>query len=133
MANRERYSPKTQTETETFPFENAEEAWFWFIQAMQARAEGARFTQGLSLYPRPCEPMDILKLVERLHRQRRLLMDHVLVLRHYGKRLLPPDPYRAKEMRAHKLWHEALDRLEPVLINKGIIREQRELFLEAAE
>lgn len=133
MANRDRFTQKQQAEIEVFPFENAEEAWFWFIQAMQARAEGARFTQGLALYPRPCEPIDILKLVERLHRQRRLLMDHVLVLRHYGTRLLPPDPYRAKEMRAHTLWHEALGRLEPLLIKKGIIREQRELFMEAAE
>lgn len=133
MANREHHTPKHQIDKEVFPFESAEESWFWFIQAMQARAEGARFTQGLALYPRPCEPMDILKLVERLHRQRRLLMDHILVLRHYGKRLMPPDPYRAREMRAHTLWHEALDRLEPILLKKGIIKQQHTLFMEAAE
>ena len=39
-----------------FPFHDTEEAWFWFVLAQQARVEGARYTAGLSLTPRPCEP-----------------------------------------------------------------------------
>lgn len=105
----------------TVPFESAEEAWFWFIQAQQARNDGARFTAGLGLYPRPCEPADILKVLDRLHRNRRLLMEHLLVLRHYGRRKMPPDPQRPKEMRAHTIWKEALERLEPALESKGIV------------
>ena len=116
-------------------FESAEEAWFWFIQAYDARHAGARiFAGGGSL--RPCEPVDILKCVDGLYRNRCLQMDHLLVLRHYGKRLTPPDPYHPKEKRAYSLWREALDKLYDPLIKKGIIenniisfQEQQELFL----
>lgn len=132
MGSDERYSPKPQADIETFPFESSEEAWFWFIAAQQAREDGARFVQGEALLPRPCEPIDILKILDRLYRQRQLLIDHAKVLRHYGRRQLPPDPYRVKEMRAHKLWHEALERLTPVLVSKGIVRDNV-VALEATE
>jgi hypothetical protein len=102
-------------------FSSAEEAWFWFLAAQKARDDGARITAGLALVPRPCEPMDILKVVERLYRQRRLVMDHILVLRHYGRRMCPPDWRRDKEVRASRLWCEALDRIELVLVEKGIV------------
>lgn len=105
------------------PFRDAEEAWFWFIAAQQARADGARFTAGASLYPRPCEPLDILKVLDQLYRNRRLLRDHLLVLRHYGRRHMPPDPRRVKEQRARTLWLEAMERIEPVLVQKGIVRK----------
>lgn len=121
MSNKDR-TPRHQPEIKTVPFDNAEEAWFWFITAQAARDEGARFTAGISLVPRPCEPTDILKCAERLYRNRRLMMDHLLVLRHYGKRQLPPDPRRVKEVRAFALWKEALERLEPVFVRKGICR-----------
>lgn len=103
------------------PFENAQEAWFWFIAAQQARNDGAKFLSGLGLYQRPCEPMDILNILNRLYRTRRLTMDHILVLRHYGRRQLSPDSSRVKERRAHYLWTEAFERLSPVFIRKGII------------
>ena len=38
------------------PFPSAEEAWFWFIQAQEAKAAGARVRAGLGLTERPCEP-----------------------------------------------------------------------------
>lgn len=121
MSAREHYVPKPQAERETIPFSSAEEAWFWFIQAQQARNDGARFSFGAGLYPRPCEPIDILKVLDRLYRRRELLMDHVLVLRHYGRRMLPPDQGRVKERRAHGLWIEALGRMEMVMVGKGIV------------
>lgn len=105
-------------------FDSVEEAWFWFMLAQQARNEGARYTSGLSLTPRPCEPSDILKILHNLYRNRLLLWDHMLVLKHYGVRQIAPDAKRVKEMRAHKLWGEAMNRLEPVLIRKGILKEQ---------
>lgn len=122
MPSHEKYVPKPQTEQVTEPFDTAVDAFFWFVQAQQAKEEGARFTAGLGLIPRPCEPIDILKILDRLYRQRRLMMDHLLVLRHYGRRQLAPDPRRTKEVRAHSLWKEALDRIEPVLVRKGIVR-----------
>jgi len=127
MDNKNRYTPKNQPEIKTIPFDNVEEAWLWFILAQEARNEGARFTAGAALMPRPCEPADILKCVDRLYRNRRLVMDHLLVLRHYGKRQLPPDQRRVKEVRAFSLWNEALERLEPVLVRKGIVRPKLSL------
>ncbi len=112
---------KQQTTAGIVPFTSAEETWFWFISAQQARQDGARFVAGQGLLPRPCEPVDILRIVDRLYRQRRLLRDHLLVLRHYGCRHLPPDRRRMREMRAHKIWVEALARMESVLVHKGIV------------
>lgn len=123
MSPREPYTPKPVSSVETMPFGSAEEAWFWFIQAQAARNDGARFSVGLGLVARPCEPLDILKVVDRLYRQRRLVMDHLLVLRHYGRRLMPPDARRAKEVKAHALWVEALERLTPLLERKGIVEK----------
>jgi hypothetical protein len=125
------YIHKPHAIVEAVPFATMEEAWFWFIQAQQARNDGARFTMGLGRVPRPCEPLDILKIMDRLYRHRRLLMDHLKVLRHYGQRLMPPDRNRVKEMRAHKLWVEALARMEPIFIRKGILQQQH--YMEAAE
>jgi len=106
-------------------FNDAQEAWFWFVQAQEARNEGARFTAGVSLFPRPCEPADMLKILDGLYRQRRLMRDHLLVLRHYGRRQLAPDLNRVKEVQAHRLWHEALERIEPILIRKGIVQPKK--------
>lgn len=109
------------------PFNNAEEAWFWFIKAQQARNEGARIQAGLSLTQRPCEPADILKILDRLYRNRMVLRDHLLVLRYYGRLQMAPDPHRVKEARAATIWHEAISKLEPVLIRKGIIAQKKML------
>jgi hypothetical protein len=109
------------TTDDTQPFKNAEEAWFWFIQAQTARNEGAKIMAGAGLTPRPCEPVDIIKSLERLYRARLVTMDHVMILRHYGQRLMSPDPRRQKEARAHSLWREALERLEEILIAKRIV------------
>ncbi len=122
---KEPYSPRTTADIKTTPFDSAEEAWFWFILAQKAREDGARFVAGSGLVPRPCEPIDVLKCVDRLYRKRRLVMDHILVMRHYGLRQMPPDPRRIKEARAAKLWKEAMERLSDILVTKGIVRELR--------
>ncbi len=116
---------KQQEKAGTVPFQSAEEAWFWFISAQEARNDGARFVAGQGLYPRPCEPVDILRVVDRLYRHRRLIRDHLVILRYYGFRRLAPDRRRLKEMRAHKIWTEALGRIESVLENKGIVQRSR--------
>ncbi len=122
MSQHDRYTPKPQPDIRTQPFERAEEAWFWFIQAQAARNDGARVTAGLGMIARPCEPSDILSVLNQLHRSRRLLMEHLLVLRHYGRRQMAPDPRRLKEVRAFHLWREALERIEPLLVRKGIVK-----------
>lgn len=126
--------PRRTADIPATPFDSVEEAWFWFIQAQAARNDGARITAGQGAVARPCEPIDILKVLDGLYRQRRVLMDHLLVLRHYGRRMMAPDPHRVKELRAHTLWREALERLHPVLARKGIVRNNIfSLFPEAAE
>lgn len=50
----ELYAHRPQAEIKTTPFASTEEAWFWFIQAQAARNDGARFSMGLGLVPRPC-------------------------------------------------------------------------------
>lgn len=103
------------------PFGTAEETWFWFVQANQARLEGARKNSGGVM--RPCEPIDILRILDRLYRTRRLLMDHLRVLKFYGARMMPPERFRKSEARAHSLWREAMQVMEPVFIAKKIMRE----------
>ena len=103
-------------------FESAEEAWFWFMQANTARQEGARIAANLGLYKRPCEPSDILKIMERLRRHRRLDMHHFRVMRHYGERFIAPDPTRPREVIVHHLWTEAMSILNDVLIAKDIVK-----------
>ncbi len=120
-----RHTPKQQLRQEIVPFESAEEAWFWFVAAMEARADGARITAGKGTLPRPCEPIDILKIVDRLYRARRLVRDHLMILRYYGRRRMPPDQYRIREMRAHKIWNEAMARMESVFESKGIVERPR--------
>ena len=136
MASKEKYTPKKQVDIKTLPFESAEEAWFWFMQAQAARNDGARFSAGQGMVPRPCEPIDILRVLDRLYRHRRLLREHLLVLRHYGRRLMAPDPRRLKESNSYVLWIEALERMEIVLVRKGIVSREisvpRENWIEGA-
>lgn len=121
--NKQPKQEKNQKKSGT-PFIDAEEAWFWFIQAQQARNDGARLKAGASTIERPCEPTDILKILDRLYRNRILLRDHLLVLRHYGRRQFSPDPHRVKEARAAFLWREAMKKIEPSFIRKGIVHQK---------
>lgn len=133
MATKKIHSTGRQTEQNTTPFSSTEEAWFWFVQAQLAKESGARIKMGQSPMPRPCEPIDVLRVLDRLYRQRRLLIDHIHVLKHYGLRQMAPDPERIKEVRASVLWQEAMLRMAPVLIRKGIVKETFHRFMEAAE
>ncbi len=126
MASKEKYYRNkdlfNNEEIETIPFKNAQEAWFWFVQAQEAKNAGARCAAGQGECPRPCEPIDILKILDSLYRKRRLLRDHLLVLRHYGRRRFPPDEHRHREMRAYEIWTEALERIGVVLERKGFVK-----------
>lgn len=104
------------------PFRHAEEAWFWFICAVEARADGAVPGRSRGGVQRPCEPSDIFRILERLHRNRRLRMEHMNVLSHYGRRRMPPEPFRKHEARAATLWREAMKELDAVFQNRGIVQ-----------
>lgn len=133
MIEKNRGQMAEQPSAEGIPFASVEEAWFWFVQANAARQAGARIVKGIGCQQRPCEPVDILTVLERLYRSRRLMMDHIRVLHFYGVRMVAPDPYRTKEIRAHKIWSEALERLEDVLMAKGIVQKTFQQSLERAK
>jgi hypothetical protein len=103
-------------------FDNSQDAWFWFMQANEAKRVGAKCSPGLGAVSRPCEPEDIMNIVNKLYRQRSLLIDHVRILAHYGKKLCAPNDDRYREKKAVTLWREAMAKIEPVFIKKGIIR-----------
>ncbi|NYZ15860.1 hypothetical protein HL658_25250 [Azospirillum sp. RWY-5-1] len=115
-------APRLLDDTGGEPFASPEEAWFWSVQAQEAKLAGARVVAGRGLIRRPCEPDDVMRTVDRLYRQRQLMRDHLHVLVHYGRRLLAPDPQREREFRARQLWCEAFDRIGPVLRDKGIVQ-----------
>ena len=51
------------------------------------------------------------------------------MLRHYGRKQMAPDARYIKEVKARKLWDEAMARLHPVLVRKNIVRgEQKKSF-----
>ncbi len=107
--------------SDVLPFATVEEAWFWFMQAQIARRDGAKIVAGVGLYERPCEPIDILNVLNRLYRGRRLLIEHIRILHHYGVRLMVPDPLRRNEVYAHHMWVEAMACLREALEAKGIV------------
>jgi len=104
------------------PFAAAEEAWFWAVKAHDAKAAGARIVAGCGQVARCCEPQDMLRVVDRLYRTRKLVRDHLHVLVHYGRRQSAPEPDRFREQRAHSLWQEAFAVIAPALRDKGIVR-----------
>jgi len=105
----------------TQPFASAEEAWFWTMAALVARREGARVVAGRGLVSRPCEPDDVVKCLDRLYRQRRIDLAHARILRIWGERGTSPDPTVARERGDHRLWREALERMDWPLRMKGIV------------
>ncbi len=56
-------SHSTPARAPGIPFRTAEEAWLWFICAVEARAEGAVPGGGRGDIPRPCEPVDIYTII----------------------------------------------------------------------
>lgn len=113
--------PRRATALAQIPFATAEEAWFWTMAALVARWDGARIVAGRGLVTRPCEPDDVVRCLDRLYRQRRVDVAHARILRLWGERGIAPDPRAPREAGDHRLWKEALDRLEWPLRGKGIV------------
>jgi hypothetical protein len=103
------------------PFASAEDAWLWTMAALTARRDGARHSTNKGRLPRPCEPDDVVRCLDSLYRQRRVDLVHARVLRVWGERQSPPSAAVAAERHDHRLWVEALERLEWPLRVKGIV------------
>jgi len=102
------------------PFASAHEAWLWTMAALQARRDGVRRrSDGIR---RPCEPDDIVRVLDGLYRRRQIDLVHARVLRIWGERQCAPNPAFASERADWRLWREAIDRLELPLRLKGIVQ-----------
>jgi hypothetical protein len=103
------------------PFADAAQAWLWTMAALTARREGARYTANKGSVSRPCDPDDVVKCLDGLYRQQRITLSHARVLRLWGERQIAPSAQVAAERHDHRLWVEALSRLEWPLRVKGIV------------
>ena len=120
----ERNQEKIPEKAPGIPFGDAQEAWFWTVNALRARHEntGARFGGGTGIrIPRPCEPDDVIRAVDRLWRDGHLTPTHLRVLRLCGERGHAPEHHRPTERTAVRLWAEAMAHLGPALHAKGIV------------
>ena len=123
------FSPLARTEA----FTSAEEPWFWTMAALTARRDGARISAGKGSVQRPCEPDDVIKCLDRLYRQRRVDLTHARILRIWGERGTAPCPRQPREAGDHRLWREALNRLEWPLRVKGIVAGASALSVQSAD
>jgi hypothetical protein len=71
---------------------------------------------------RPCDPDDIVKVLDRLYRQRKITLEHARILRIWGERGKEPSPTVPQERGDYRLWSEAVGLLESPLQVKGIIK-----------
>lgn len=121
-----KFTSRAVPEYPTAPFENAEEAWFWFVRSQKLRDQGARMGDRSVSMVRPCDPDDLYRAVVMLAKGGRIGAAHIGVLSRFGLEDRPPDPRCREEERAARLWDEALDRLSTVLRKKGIVRIEDE-------
>lgn len=106
---------------EVQPFDSAEQAWLWTMAALTARRDGARYSANKGRVGRPCDPDDVVRCLDGLYRQRRIDLAHARILRIWGERQMAPSLAVAVERQDHRLWVEALGRLEWPLRVKGIV------------
>lgn len=105
------------------PFSCAQEAWFWFMDAYTARCDGAQIVAGSGLYNRPCDPLDILNIVQRLYKRGSLNDNHIKALRRFGAQGLMPDASQKSERASAAFWEDAMVHLSFAFQQKGIILE----------
>lgn len=115
---------------ETFEtaYDSAEHAFFHMVTCQKYASAGARHKAGMGLFQRPGGPNDVRIVIERLYRERKLSIDHINVLRWYGKREMRPDERREKEVRAAMLWDDAMAIIGVELLKKGMIDAQPEPY-----
>lgn len=65
----------------------------------------------------------ILGILDEAYRGRRLLIDHLRVLRFYGLKGRPPRLWVPREARAYTLWEQGLEVLGPALVKAGYVAD----------
>jgi hypothetical protein len=93
------------------PFKRVEDAWFWAM----GRLKRPDIADTLA---RPCTPDDIVKMLDRLYRSRKITLEHARVLRTWGEQAKEPP----RDVRDHTLWREAISRLEWPMRLRGVVQ-----------
>lgn len=99
------------------------------MRALIARRDGRPITDEA---PRPFVPDDVVKVVDRLYRQRKIDLTHARILRIWGERQIAPDASIPAERGDHRLWAEAMTRLEWPLRVMGIVAGPQMAMQESA-
>jgi hypothetical protein len=102
------------------PFASPEQAWFWTMAALQARAQGTGRRSGAGV-ARNCDPDDVIRALDQLYRARRIDLLHARILRIWGERGQVPQATHPREARDAAIWREAMDRLGGRLRARGIV------------
>lgn len=121
MSKRDRFAYRPLPVSELLAFENAEEAWFWFIRIQKIRHEGGGPLSRTNLTQKPCDLDDIYRAVMRLYRQRHLSARHLRTLSQYGLVERAPDPRCEDEVAATALWEDAMGHMDEAFRAKGIV------------
>jgi hypothetical protein len=106
-------------------FRSAEEAWFWFVTSWEAKRAGAAQRANQSLFPRPCAPLDIQRLVMRLHKTGKITAPQLRVMITYGTQHLAPDATRPAEAVDAYLWRGAMNTLTRTLQSRDLMEKRR--------
>lgn len=110
----------SENDTNEVLFDCAEEAWFWYCKYENKNPFKSKNSNKVIV--RPCVLDDIYISVVKLYLAKKISERHIKTLVKYGRLLCPPD-VRIKEEEMEALWwDDAMDKLETVLIKKGIVR-----------
>ncbi len=100
-------------------FDSAEEAWFWYCKYEEKSFSKSNSSNKII---RPCYLDDIYIVVSKLYLARKISERHLKTLIKYGKMQVVPDHRILEEQEEALWWDDAMDKLETILMKKGIVR-----------
>jgi hypothetical protein len=101
-------------------FDSAEDAWLWFCKYEKKSPYKPKNSN--RVIARPCVLDDIYLCVSKLYLAKKINKRQMSVLVSYGRLMLPPDGRIERERNDAIAWDSAMGHLEPLLIQKGIVR-----------
>lgn len=103
------------------PFNNAEEAWFWFCSCLIVRGDGLRSKSDYCGSERPCEISDIHLIIKKLKRNRLISNRHLRVMVRWGQFQVPPYYDKHAKRSEIRLWEEGIKALDAYLRQLNLI------------
>ncbi len=101
-------------------FENAEEAWFWYCRYDERN--GFKLNNSSNRIIRVCNLDDIYLVVSKLYLAKKISERHLKTLIKYGRMQIVPDERIEEEKDEALWWSDAMDKIEIILKNKGIVK-----------